>query len=136
MRTAANKTLLIFSFYPMFAGISMVLAPAMQLQSMNDLTGANLPIEGLNWIRMLGVVTFIIGYYYFRMSWKHAVDFARFTVHMRLLVPAAVAAMIVVFDMPFIYLPFTALDVAGALWTWSALHRMGVPVWSSYTSTV
>lgn len=123
----ASKTIFLFGYYPLLAGLSMVLAPAMPLEIMG------LPVEGLDWIRMLGVVTMIVGYYYLNNGRLGVIQFARFTVHARTLIPFVFLAMVLVFDMSPIYIAFTAVDVLGGLWTWSALKKMNVPVWGEWT---
>ena len=122
----ASRTIFWFGFYPLAAGISMVVAPAMPLTMMQ------LPVEGLDWIRMLGVVTAIVGYYYLNNGRTGGIQFARFTVHARTLIPFVFAAMVLVYDMNPLYVAFTFVDVLGGLWTWQALRSMQIPVWGRW----
>ena len=123
---AASRTIFLFGFYPLLAGFSMVIAPALPLEFMG------LPVEGLDWIRMLGVVTAIVGYYYLNNGRTGGIQFARFTVHARTLIPFVFLAMVLIFDMRPIYIAFTFVDVLGGLWTWSALRSMNIPVWGAW----
>lgn len=86
------------------------------------------PIEGLDWIRMLGVVTTIVAYYYWRLAADGVELFARYSAQMRLFIPLVFVAMVLAFDMNPIYIALTAGDFAGGLWTWSALRKQGMPL--------
>lgn len=118
----ACRTIFLFGFYPLFAGLSMILAPALPLQLLGW------PIEGLDWIRMLGVVTMIVGYYYLRLGSSDVLAFCRFSAQARLLIPLAFVAMVFAFDMNPLYVALTAVDFLGGLWTWQALRKQNIPV--------
>lgn len=118
----ACRTIFIFGFYPLFAGLSMVIAPALPLQILGW------PIEGLDWIRMLGVVTMIVGYYYLRLGAGDVLAFCRFSAQARCVIPFVFALMVLTFDMNPLYIALTAVDFLGGLWTWSALHKQGMRI--------
>jgi len=122
----ASHTIFVFSFYPLGAGIFMFLLPSVPLELLG------LPVEGTDWIRMLGIVTTLIGYYYFNNGRKGALQFARFTVHGRISMPFIFGTMVLAFDMNPLYVAFTAIDVLGGLWTWKALQGMQIPVWRDW----
>lgn len=125
----ACKTIYWFSFYPLLAGLSMVLAPALPLQILGW------PVEGLDWIRMLGVVTMIVGYYYYQLGSNNVLAFCRYSSQMRLLIPLAFVIMVLTFGMNPIYIALTLVDFLGGLWTWSALRKQGLPVFGSAATT-
>ena len=118
----ASKTIYYFAWYPFISGVSMMLMPAVPLQLFN------FPIEGLDWIRMLGVVTTIISYYYWRLGKDEIISFCRYSAQMRLTIPLVFTALVVAFSMSPIYILLTAGDFLGGLWTWHALRGQGISV--------
>ncbi|MGJ8669486.1 MAG: hypothetical protein ACSHXK_08370 [Oceanococcus sp.] len=120
----ACKTLYYFAWYPFFAGMTMMLVPALPLQIFN------FPAEGLDWIRMLGVVTTIVSYYYWRLSKDNVVSFCRYSAQMRISIPLVFIALVLLFDMPPLYIALTAGDVAGGLWTAVVLRQNGMTVFA------
>lgn len=128
MTNPASKTIFWFSFYPLGAGLTMILAPTLPL------TLFDFPNEGIDWIRMLGVVTAIVGYYYLNNGRTGGIQYARFTVHARVLIPLVFALMVMAYNMPAIYIALTAVDFAGGLWTWLALRSMNIPVWQPWNT--
>ena len=116
----SSRTIALFAPYPLLAGLSMALVPALPLQILG------LPVEGLDWIRMLGVVTAIVGYYYWRLGRAGVTAFCCWSVQMRAIIPLVFTALVLLFDLRPIYILFTLPDFAGALWTWRALHREGI----------
>ncbi len=122
MMNAACRTIYWFSLYPLGAGLTMILVPQLPLQLFG------FPVEGLDWIRMLGVVTMVVGYYYWRLGRDEVLQFCRYSAQMRLSIPAVFVAMVLAFDMNPIYIALTAGDVLGGLWTWHALRQQQIPV--------
>lgn len=118
--TPAARTIFWFSLYIFAAGVPMILAPALILQVMG------FPVEGLDWIRFLGVVVLIVGYYYFNLARANVTAFFRWSVQMRTAIVPVFIALILVFDMQPIVFLFVVPDFLGAMWTWSALRREGV----------
>ncbi len=120
----ACKTIYYFAWYPLGAGLTMLLVPQWPLQLLG------FPLEGLDWIRMLGVVTIMVAYYYFRLSQDGVLSFCRYSTQMRLLIPLVFSAMVLGFDLPPVYVALTFGDVLGGLWTWQALRSQGIAVFS------
>ncbi|MCF4166847.1 hypothetical protein L2U69_14435 [Zavarzinia compransoris] len=116
----AARSMMWFSLYILAAGLPMVLAPVLIL----DVLG--LPPEGIDWIRFLGVVVLIVGYYYFNLSRTRVVAFFCWSVQMRLAIVPVFALLILLFDMRPLYILFVVPDFLGAVWTWSLLRREGV----------
>ena len=121
----ACKTIYLFGFYPLLAGLSMIIAPALPLQILGW------PVEGLDWIRMLGVVTMIVGYYYLQLGRNDVLAFCRFSAQARIIIPFVFALLVVVFDMNPLYIALTAVDFAGGVWTASALRKQGMTVFAA-----
>ncbi|RJF89667.1 hypothetical protein D3874_24075 [Oleomonas cavernae] len=118
--TPAARTIFWFSLYIFAAGVPMILAPALILQVMG------FPVEGLDWIRFLGVVVLIVGYYYFNLARANVTAFFCWSVQMRTAIVPVFIALILVFDMQPIVFLFVVPDFLGAMWTWSALRREGI----------
>lgn len=121
----ASKSIYYFALYPLSAGLTMMLAPQLPLQILN------FPVEGLDWIRMLGVVTTIIAYYYWRLGREQVVIFCRYSAQMRLIIPLVFTALVLLFGMNPLYIALTAGDFLGGLWTWQALRQMNIAVFSN-----
>lgn len=118
----ACRTIYLFGFYPLLAGLSMIIAPALPLQLLGW------PIEGLDWIRMLGVVTMIVGYYYLQLGRNDVLTFCKYSAQMRLLIPLVFTGMVFAFGMNPLYIALTAVDFLGGVWTWRALRKQNIPV--------
>lgn len=100
----------------------MMLMPELPLRLLG------LPVEGVDCIRMLGAVTFIVGYYYWHLGRADVLVFCRYSAQMRLLMPLLFVAMVLAFDMRAFYIAFTLPDILGGLWTAMALRREGLTV--------
>ncbi len=124
----ACRTIFLFGFYPLLAGLSMIIAPALPLQMMGW------PVEGLDWIRMLGVVTMIVGYYYLQLGANDVLTFCRYSAQMRLVIPFVFVLLVLVFNMNPLYIALTAVDFLGGVWTWSALRKQGMTVFGARTT--
>lgn len=124
MNPACN-TIRWFALYPASAGLTMMFAPQLPLQIFG------FPVEGLDWIRMLGVVTTIVAYYYWRLGNAEVEVFCRFSAQARLTIPLVFLALVLLFEMRPIYIALTAGDFLGGLWTWHALRGLGVPVFEA-----
>ncbi len=118
--SASARTIFLFSFYVFAAGLPMVVAPELVLGMLQ------LPVEGLDWIRFLGVVVLIVGYYYCNLGRAGVVPFFCWSVQMRVLIVPVFVALILVFGMRPFYIAFVVPDFLGALWTWSALRKEGI----------
>ncbi len=120
----ACRTIRLFSLYPLSAGLGMMLVPQLPLQIFG------FPVEGLDWIRMLGVVTCIVAYYYWRLGSDEVLSFCRYSAQMRLSIPLVFVALVLAFDMNPLYIALTAGDFAGGLWTWQALRQQNIRVFA------
>ena len=115
--TPAAHSILAFGAYLVALGLALLLSP-------NALLGLfGFAPTGEVWIRVVGMLAGILGVYYLQAARAGLAAFFRWTVPVRLSVPAFFAAFVVLGMAPAPLLLFGAADAAGALWTWSALRR-------------
>src|SRR5439155_10870141 len=74
------------------------------------------------WIRVVGVLAAAIGYYYVRAARIELRAFFAWSVHARMGVPVLFLAFVAAGLVGPALLIFAAIDLAAALWTWSALR--------------
>lgn len=117
------KTIYYFALYLVGAGLTLLLFPRFPLVIMS------LEIEGLAWIRILGMLVLVFAYYYVNLARSEVTNFFRWTVHTRLLVPFFFAAFILFTGMKPVLMLFALGDLAGALWTAWALHGAGIQIY-------
>jgi hypothetical protein len=117
------KTIYYFALYLVGAGLALLLFPRLPLVIFG------LEIEGLVWIRILGMLVLVFAYYYLNLARSEVTDFFRWTVHTRTLVPFFFAAFILFTGMKPVLMLFALGDLAGALWTAWALRGAGVRIY-------
>ena len=117
------KTIYYFALYLVGAGLALLLFPRFPLAILS------LEIEGLAWIRILGMLVLVFAYYYLNLARNEVTDFFRWTVHTRSLVPLFFAAFILFAGMSPVLMLFALGDLAGALWTAWALHGAGIQIY-------
>jgi len=117
------KTIYYFALYLVGAGLALLLFPRFPLAILS------LEIEGLAWIRILGMLVLVFAYYYLNLARNEVTDFFRWTVHTRSLVPLVFAAFILLAGMSPVLMLFALGDLAGALWTAWALHGAGIQIY-------
>ena len=117
------KTLYYFAFYMLGAGLVLLLFPGLALRVLG------LEVEGVMWIRIVGMLVLVFTYYYVQLARADVTSFFRWTVHTRSLVPVFFAAFVWLAGMDPILMLFAVGDLAGALWTAWALRRDGVQIY-------
>jgi hypothetical protein len=117
------KTIYYFALYLVGAGLTLLLFPRLPLVILG------LEIQGLAWIRILGMLVLVFAYYYLNLARNEVTDFFRWTVHTRSLVPFVFAAFILFAGMSPILMLFALGDLAGAVWTARALHAAGIRIY-------
>jgi hypothetical protein len=75
------------------------------------------------WLRVLGLVSLVLGFYYVSAARGEATVFFRATIGGRALGAVVFAALALSGAAPRFILLMAGLDGAGALWTWSTLRR-------------
>jgi hypothetical protein len=109
-------SLWVFSLYMFALGTALVAAPNVPL----SLFGV--PETQEVWIRVVGMLVFIIGYLDF-MAARHELHiFFAWTVPPRLLVPVFLTSFVMLGWAPPVLILFGAIDGAGALWTATTLR--------------
>lgn len=113
----AALSIKVFGVYVALTGLGLLVAPGLTLAPL----GVAAPTEV--WIRVVGALAIVIGYYYWSCGAAGAVDFFRATVRGRPLFAALCVLLIVAFQAPLQLLLFAAVDLAGAAWTWQGLRN-------------
>lgn len=114
----AAKSIFVFGIYVMMSGLILLLIPNVAL------TLAGLPATNEIWIRVMGMIVAILGYYYLQAARLELTPFFRLTVHMRPL-PVVVFVVFVALGLarPILVL-FGVGDLMGAIWTGLALRTV------------
>lgn len=115
--TAAAKTVYYFGFYLYIVGLTLLVIPNIFLKTIQ------LPGTNEVWIRVVGVLTLCIGYYYHRNGATNNTTMFIFTVHARSFVFLAFGTLALINLAPAILVVFGTVDLLGAIWTWTALKK-------------
>jgi hypothetical protein len=114
--THSAKSVLIFGIYIVLLGIVLVVAP-------NTLLGIfGLPPVKEVWIRILGVIVGILGFYYIQAGRNDLTPFFRATVYGRTVVLAAFIVFAIIGLVKPILILFGLVDFLGGVWTALALR--------------
>ena len=113
----AALSMFVFGIYVIVLGVILMVIPNVLLAIFG------LPATTEVWIRVMGMLVIIIGYYYIRASHneKEMISFYRWSVHAR----SAVIIFFIIFVLfglvkPILIL-FGVADLAGAMWAWKTL---------------
>ena len=106
-----------FGLYVVLIGAGLMLVPGWVFAPLGIAT----PTEV--WIRVVGALASVLGYYYWHCGNNGAVAFFDATVRGRVAFAALMVLLIVVFAAPVQLLVFAAVDLAGAAWTGWALRQ-------------
>jgi hypothetical protein len=106
-----------FGAYLVVLGTGVLLVPALLLTPF----GFEPPRD--IWVRVVGLLAALIGLYYWRAGGANLRAFFPWTVQARLTVLAVFLVFVALDLAPPILILFGAIDAAGALWTWRALHN-------------
>ena len=115
--TAAAKSIFYFSLYLYVTGITLIFIPNLFLRTVL------LPETTEVWIRVVGVLVLLIGFYYHRNAVSNTVSFFKLTIPARLFVLLAFSAFALLKFVSPVLIFFGVIDALGALWTWSALKK-------------
>lgn len=113
----AALSIRVFGFYLGLAGAALFAVP-----------DAVLPLLGLEttpevWVRLVGLLTFILGFYFLYSVRHQDVSFFRATVVACLIFFAGVTLLVLRASASPRLIAFGLVDLAGATWTWYALRR-------------
>ena len=117
----AGRSLLVFGVYVLAVGIGLLAAPNLLLGTMG-LSATEEP-----WIRSVGVLLSLLGFYYIQAGRAGLTEFIRLSVYGRAAVPVLYLALIALGLVPVAVLSFGAADLLGAVWTARALRSEAVP---------
>lgn len=107
----ASRSIKVFGIYVILTGIGLLLAPALVLAPL----GVPAPTE--IWIRVLGALAVVLGFYYWACGSADAVAFFHASIRGRVLFAALSLLIVVVFAAPAQLLLFAVIDLLGAAWT-------------------
>jgi hypothetical protein len=114
----AAQSILVFGIYVLVSGLTLLVSPGLVLGLLN------FPTEDEIWVRVLGFVVAVLGYYYIQAARHEVTPFFRWTVQAR---PLAILFFIVLALLRLaepILMVFGAVDLLGAVWTGLALRDM------------
>jgi len=116
----AARSIFAFGVYVVLVGIGLVSFP-------NPMLGPlGFPAAQEPWVRVLGVVVFVLGLYYTQAGRENAVPFFRWSVWGRFTILIGFTGLVVSGQAPVPLILFGVIDAAGAAWTYVAL-RTGRP---------
>lgn len=108
----ARLSLLVFGIYMVFVvGIGFMFIPLQILQLFGLTAGDDV------WIRFVGMLASIIGFYYIQVARSALVDFLPWTVIGRYYAAAFMVLLVLLGMVAPSLLIFAAIDIAGATWT-------------------
>ena len=112
----AATSVLVFSIYLFFLGAILVAVPNLLLRVFG------FPETGDVWIRVVGVLVLVLGYYYCNAARNDVTAFLRWTVHGRFSVLAFFGVFVLLDFAPPTLILFGIIDAAAATWTAFALR--------------
>jgi|SoiMethySBSTD1v2_1073268.scaffolds.fasta_scaffold13953_17 hypothetical protein len=113
----AAASILAFGVYLAVLGAGLLAAPNRMLALFGQ------PPTAEPWLRVLGLVSLVLGLYYVSAARGEVTPFFRSTIWGRGIGAVVLAALVVAKTAPAFVLLMAALDGLGALWTWRALGR-------------
>ncbi len=111
----AALSVFVFSIYLFILGAVLVIVPNVLLSLFR------IPETNEVWVRVVGMLVLILGYYYSTAARNEMTMFLRATAYGRLSVLAFFIAFVVLGFAPSALILFGVIDAAAALWTLSAL---------------
>ena len=115
--SASAFTVKFFGIYALLTGLNLMFAPNMLLGMFG------IPETSEVWIRVVGVLAFNIGIYYWYAAKCEAKAFFEATVYARGFVFIAFATFAALGLVNKALILFGCVEVAGAIWTWLALRK-------------
>jgi hypothetical protein len=113
--TPAARSVYYFAFYLYLVGLVLVCIPNLLLQILQ------LPTTQEVWLRVAGILTFNIGYYYHRNAGNRA--FLKTTIPTRIIVFMSFTAFAVLKYVSPVIIVFGTVDLLGAVCTWITLRK-------------
>lgn len=113
---SASVSIKVFGVYVMLAGIMLLLAPNLLLSPLGFAAATEI------WVRVLGAVAMVLGYYYWACGSAEARAFFKATIAGRFAFAALCLGLVLAMAAPWQLMIFGVVDVLGAVWTASALR--------------
>lgn len=114
--SSSKVSIAAFGVYVMLIGLTLILAPNLLLSVFG------FPPTQEIWIRVLGALALVLGYYYWACAKANVVDFYRATIIGRPLFALLCVGLVAFAGSPWQLILFGLADVAGAMWTAAALR--------------
>jgi len=111
----AAASILAFGAYLALLGVGLLASPNLMLALFGQ------PPTAEPWLRVLGLVSLVLGLYYISAARGEVTPFFRSTIWGRGIGAVVLAALVVAKTAPAFVLLMAVLDGLGALWTWRAL---------------
>ena len=114
---SASVSIKAFGGHVILTGITLLLVPNLLLSLFGFAATNEI------WVRVVGAIAIVLGYYYWACGSAEAKAFFRASVTGRFLFAALCVGLVVGVAAPWQLLLFGVVDVLGALWTSAALRR-------------
>ena len=113
----AARSIFYFGWYLVILGFLITVIPN------TILTIFRVPATSEVWIRVLGIATIVVGYFYIQAA-RHNLDvFFRFTLQSRPFAFVTFSGLVLLGLAPGALFLFGAIELLGAAWTWWALRE-------------
>jgi hypothetical protein len=115
--TPAAKSIYYFGFYLYLVGATLIFIPNLFLSTLG------IPETNEVWIRVLGVIVSLIGFYYHQAGAKNISAFIPLTIPTRITVFISFIVFVLLKMASPILIGIGGIDLAGAIWTFMALKK-------------
>jgi hypothetical protein len=112
------KSMFVFGIYLAGSGAILILTP----NTLFALLG--LPSTSEVWVRVVGVLTLVLAFYFIQAARKELTDFFRWTGYARISVMIFFTAFVLLGFVGPVLILFGLVDLLGAIWTGSALRSL------------
>jgi hypothetical protein len=109
-------SMFVFSLYLYVLGAILVLIPNVLLRLFL------FPPTNEVWVRVAGMLVFILGFYYFQVARNELKKFFQWSVYARIAVPLFFIAFVIAGLAPPVLILFGVIDAAAAIWTQVSLR--------------
>jgi len=113
----ATLSIKVFAVYAILTGLTLLLVPNLLL----SLVG--MPLASEVWIRVLGALAAVLGYYYWTSAASEATAFYRASVPGRFAFAALCIGIVLFAGAPWQLSLFAIVEILSALWTAAALRK-------------
>jgi hypothetical protein len=111
------RSVFYFGIYLFITGLTLIFIPNVLLGMLQ------MPETDDVWIRVVGVLAFCLGFYYYQMAKANMLPFFKATIVARVLVFAAFTSFVLLKYVSPMLIIFGAIDLLGAIWTWISMPK-------------